>query len=105
MKTNVRDEYLIVCRTEGEALYLLTRLATYLNDRYMTGLRIRKHHLSITAIDPQLRIRFVSKAKAYEACRGFHGTIKTAYEVDKFLAPLERERAEYEITSRFYQVL
>lgn len=95
------ENYLIICRTSVEASLLLQRVATYLDAHGVTNMRVHKHHGVITTTVPDVKIHFISQAKAYEACRGFHGIIRTGHEVDKFLDQWEETKCQNPITSKF----
>lgn len=87
------ENYLIICRSDFEARRLLLRVANYLHAHGVTNMKVHEAHRVITTTVPNEVIRFTSQTKAYEDCRGFRGTIRNGYEVDKFLDPWEMERA------------
>lgn len=84
------ENYLIICRSDYESRLLLERVVTYMFATGYTNIKIHKAHRVITATVPNVIVRFTSQARVHEDCRGFRGTIRMEYEVNKFLDHWER---------------
>ena len=102
--TDLKGNYIIVCRTLREAGFLFDRLCRYCSDKRLNFKCIKRIPSEIIIFEQQAKIRFIPEVRLYEATRGWHGKSIYSCPIEKLLDEYDREQAEFDFNDAMWEM-